>query len=317
MKVEVRGILFALIFAAGFGAAAQEKFSPVIAGPYRVLFQPEKRGKAVNDHTIFQDAQGDWRMIGILVTGINILDTPWFAHGVTRSLEKQMDELAPLFGAYPDRGRKYAPHVIVDQGIYHLYAGPGKIRHYLSRDGIDWEFKGIVIDTGWPHLRDTMVLKIGDSQWLMYATDRDNSIAVFESADLNRWSRKGAAFKAKKPAPVYPAWLNISACESPFVIYYHGYYYLSVCLTSALKPSSYNNTVIIRSKNPLDFGVFAQGGKGQTSEHVTTLASHASEYIRDKEGNWHITSCGFREFKPAKGAKRGVLSIAPLKWVKQ
>jgi len=298
-------------------ANAQEKFKPVIAGPYRVLFQPARSGDDINDHTVFQDRDGNWRMIGILSKGLNLLNTPGFAHGVGSSLNAEMTELPPLFENYPDHDRKWAPHVIVEKGVYHLYAGPGKIRHYTSPDGVNWTFQEIVIPSDWANLRDTMVLKIADGKWLMYVTDRDNSISVFESSDLDHWIRRVTAFHAIKPAPVYPPSLDISACESPFVIYYQGYYYLSTCLTSGIKPRSYSNTVIVRSLDPYHFGVYAQAGPGQTSDYVTTLAAHAAEYIQDQDGNWYITSAGWRQFPTPKGAAKGALNLAPLKWEKE
>jgi len=297
-------------------ADAQEKFKPVISGPYRVLFRPSRYGDTINDHTVFADKYGEWRMIGILSRRLNLLNTPAFAHGVGSSLDVEMRELPPLFGSYPDRDRKWAPHVIVEKGVYHLYAGPGKIRHYASGDGVNWTFQKIVIRSDWANLRDTMVMKIADGEWLMYVTDRDNSISIFESGDLESWTRRGAAFHAIKPAPVYPRFIDISACESPFVIYYKGYYYLSTCLTNSFRFKSYSNTVIVRSADPRNFGVYAQGGYGQTSDYVTTLDAHAAEYIQDHDGNWHITSAGWRSPTP-KGATKGALNIAPLKWEKE
>ena len=238
-----------------------------------------------------------------------------------------MKELPVIFKDDPDQKPKWAPHVIKDNGVYHLYAGPDKIRHYTSPDGINWTFQAYVIDRPFSNLRDTMVIKIADQKWLMYAVDSQNTVSVFESSDFNHWTWKGTAFKAIKPAPVYPKWINISACESPFVIYFNGYYYLSVCLTASTQPSTYSNTVIIRSKNPYDFGIYAGGGigaetgvsaaQGQTAEYVTTLSAHAAEYIQDQDGNWYITSCGWRGWKTPIGAKPGSLSIAPIKWVKQ
>ena len=299
----------------GFIANAQDKYKPVIDGPYRVLFHPAKYGDAINDHTVFQDKDSNWRVIGILSSGPNLLVTHSFVHGVGPSLDKEMAELPPLFERYPDHDLKYAPHVIVDNCGYHLFTGPGKIRHYTSPDGISWTFKDYVIKSDWGNLRDTMVIKIAEKQWLMYATDRENSITVFESNDLDHWTRKGTAFKAIKPATVYPKLIDISSCESPFVIFYQGYYYLSVCLTTT-RNSNYSNTVIFRSRDPYNFGVYAASGKGQTADYVTTLSAHAAEYIRDKDGNWFITSCGWRQFRTPGGAAKGALNIAPLKWEK-
>jgi arabinan endo-1,5-alpha-L-arabinosidase len=312
------GFYCAFLLLASAGASAQEKWSPEISGPYRILFQPQKYGDAINDHTVFQDREGNFRMVGILSKGLNLLLTPSFAHGVGTSLSAPLAEQPPLFADYPDRDKKWAPHVIVEKGIYHLYAGPGKIRHYTSPDGINWTFKDYVIKSDWPNLRDTMVIKIAEGKWLMYATDRQNSVTVFESTDLDHWTRKGTAFKAIKPATVFPKWEDISACESPFVIFYQGYYYLSVCLTtSSFKPGNYINTVVVRSKDPYNFGVFAAGGPGQTADYAATLKAHCAELIRDQDGNWFITSAGWREFPIPKGTVKGTLSIAPIKWVKQ
>jgi len=301
----------------GREAKAQGKYRPAVAGPYRVLYQPVQFGDDINDHTVFQDRDGNWRMIGILSKGLNILNTPSFAHGVGPSLWEPMRELPPLFATDPDQDKKWAPHVIVEKGVYHLYAGPQKIRHYTSPDGVNWTFQGIVIQSDWKDLRDTMVLKIGEGKWLMYVTYHFNSVAVFESSDLDAWTFHGRVFVAMKPAPVYPSSVDISACESPFVIFYQGYYYLSTCLTSGFIPSSYSNTVIVRSPDPYAFGVYAQGGPGQTCDYVTTLAAHAAEYLQDRDGQWYITSAGWRQFPTPPGAAKGALNIAPLTWQKE
>jgi len=318
LKKSLKRSLLFLLLLGSFNALGQEKWAPEISGPYRALFKPAKYGDTINDHTVFLDSAGNFRMIGILSKGLNLLLTPSFAHAVGASLNAPMTELPPLFADYPDRDKKWAPHVIVEKGLYHLYAGPGKIRHYTSPDGVNWNFKEIVIRSDWPNLRDTMVLKIAEGKWLMYVTDRQNSITVFESNDLDNWARKGTAFKAIKPAPVFPKWEDISSCESPFVIFYRGYFYLSICLTtSSFKPGNYTNTVIVRSQDPYNFGVFAKGGPGQTADYVTTLSAHAAEYVQDRDGNWYITSAGWREYQTPKGTVKGTLSIAPLKWVKQ
>lgn len=325
LKNAKNGLLILAALLISGAAGGQDKFKPEIAGPYRVLFKPVQSGDAINDHTVFQDAKGNWRMIGIVSRGNGLVETlltPAFAHAVSPSLNQEMKELPVIFADYPDTRPKWAPHIIKDTGVYHLYAGPNKIRHYTSSDGVNWTFDSYVIDRPFSNLRDTMVIKIGERLWLMYATDSQNTISVFESTDLEKWEWKGTAFKAIKPAPVYPKWIDISACESPFVIYYNGYYYLSVCLTASNQPSSYSNTVIIRSKNPYDFGVYSGAQTGvsaprtQTAEYVTTLSAHAAEYIQDQDGNWWITSCGWHGGKTPQGFEPGTLSIAPLKWIK-
>lgn len=291
-------------------------YKPTLAGPYRVLFMAEKYGDAINDHTVFRDAKGSWRAVGILSKGLRFLNTPSFAHGVGSSLSAPMTELPPLFEDDPDSDKKWAPHVIVERGVYHLFAGPGKVRHYTSPDGIDWAFGSIAIRSEWDNFRDTMILKIAPDSWLMYATDRDNCVSAFESKDLDHWTRVGVAFRAVWPATVYPrhpGFLNISSCESPFVIHYGDFYYLSICLTNCLN-RNYCNTVVVRSHDPCNFGVYAAGGRRQTCDYVTTLAAHAAEYVQDERGNWYITSAGWRQRRTPPGAAKGALCIAPLAW---
>jgi len=317
MKRLILSCLVLLLLTAYRGEAfAQEggRFKPVIAGEWRVLYKPVEAGPRVNDHTIFQDVDGDWRFVGIAARWGRDLTTPAMGHAVGESLEEPMDELPMLFASYPDRRPKWAPHVIVHQNVWHMFCGPGPIRHYLSDDGIDWTFHENAIITDWSNFRDSMVLKIADGQWLMYCTDSQNTVSVYQSDDLYNWERAGTAFRAVKPATAYPRWLDISAAESPFVIHYSGAYYLSVCLTSALDFDSYANTIVLRSEDPLDFGTYAAGGPGDTADLVTVLTAHAAEYIHLPDGRWLITTCGWESYPGVHGLVPGAVLIAPLEW---
>jgi hypothetical protein len=312
-------IFFLVLFATSASGLAQEKsarYVPVIDSPWQTLFEPGIEGDYINDHAVFQDTEGDWHLIGISSHHGNILREIYFAHGVTSSLDEPMRELPRLFDGYPDTKRKYAPYVFKEGDTYHLYAGPGDIRHYISRDGYEWEFVGIAIPADWSGLRDTMVIKLDDGTYLQYACD-GNKISVWESGELYNWKNKRTAFTARFPAPVWPKGFPGSA-ESPFVIKYGNYYYLSVCLTNyPLYLNSYNNTIIVRSKDPYEFGVFTAGTKKQTSQHVTTLKCHCAEYIQDENGQWHITSGGWLGFPSHKGKKQGTAAIADLRWEKE
>ena len=42
---------------------------PRVAGPWRLLFRPERAGSYVNDHAIFRDAHGRHRLLGITGPG--------------------------------------------------------------------------------------------------------------------------------------------------------------------------------------------------------------------------------------------------------
>jgi hypothetical protein len=312
-------IIFVALFAVGWSVVADDdsdKYVPVVGSESWTLFEPEAAGNYINDHCIFQDAKGDWHLIGITSRHGNILHEVYFGHGVTSSLTEPMKELPRLFDGYPDNKRKYAPHVFRDDDTYHLYAGPGDIRHYVSRDGYEWEYVGIAIQADWSGLRDTMVIKLEDNKYLQYACD-GNKVSVWESKDLYDWDNKRVAFTAKFPAPVWPFGFPGSA-ESPFVMKYEGYYYLSVCLTNyPLYPNSYNNTIIVRSADPYDFGVFTGGTRDQTAEFVTRITAHCAEYLQDEHGQWYITSGGWLQFPVHKGKKRGTAAIARLRWEKE
>jgi len=289
---------------------------PVIDGDWQVLYAPVNAGPRVNDHTIFQDVNGDWRFVGIAARVMRDLTTPYMGHAVGPSLDEPMREMPVVFKSYPDRRPKWAPHVIAHDDTWHMFVGPGRIRHYASPDGIEWTFHEVAIHPGWFPFRDTMVLKMGEDEWLMYCTNRDNTLSVYRSADLYKWEFVQTAFKSIKPGTAYPRWFNISAAESPFVIHYEGAYYLSVCLVSLFEPKSYNQTLIIRSDDPLDFGVYAADSPETTADLVTVLPVHAAEYIHTPDGRWYITTCGWETYPGVEGMVPGTVLIAPLRWEK-
>jgi hypothetical protein len=301
-------------------AAAQDaQYKPVIAGPWQELFLPSKSGTYINDHCLYQDPKGDWHLVGITSMGKPGFgqNEKWFAHGVTSWLTTPMRELDPLFKGWPDDKQKWAPHAVWDGNTLHLFAGPGKIRHFTSHDGYAFEFAGYAITGRWQWLRDTMVLKMDDGTWLMYAADRvdhKDVISAFCSRDLYKWEFAGVAFTALRPAPVWSPLPN-SACESPFVIRRDDGYYLSVCLTNyPLNRGVYTNTLVFFSPNPLDFGVYKAGAKGETAQLVTRFDTHAAEYVRGPQGRWWITCSGWIGFARPQGCEGGQACIAELKW---
>jgi len=321
MKINagfISSVLFPVIlFSAALSAGEPEK--PVIAGPWQDLFQPERAGRYINDHCIYQDPAGDWHLAGI--TGKRPVFGQaefWFAHGVTGDLQEPMCELDPLFKGWPDSDNKWAPHAVWDGETLHMFAGPTNIRHFVSTDGSQFEYVGNAIEGRWQWLRDTMVLKVGE-EWIMYATDRvdrKDVVTAFRSKDLFQWDYAGVVFTALRPAPVWAPLPN-SACESPFVIQRGDGFYLSVCLTNYFldpRPRTYLNTVVFYSEDPLDFGVYAAGGKGETARLVSRLEVHAPEYVMDEEGRWWVTSCGWLGYPRPEGCKGGKACIAPLEW---
>jgi hypothetical protein len=292
---------------------------PTISGPWQPLFQPAIAGRYINDHCVYQDPAGNWHLVGITnqrsFFGQN---EKWFAHGITPSLTTPMTELPPLFKGTPDDGLKWAPHAIWDGSTLHLFAGPGPIRHFTSRDGVNFDFAGIAIDNGWRWLRDTMTLKVADG-WIMYAADlvdKKDVVSAWRSRDLYDWQPAGVVFTALRPAPVWAPLPN-SACESPFVIARNGVYYLSVTITNyPIDPRSqvYLNTVVFSSHDPLNFGVHSPDRPANTARVVARFATHAPEYIQDQDGRWWITCSGWTGYPRPEGCPGGQACIAPLTW---
>jgi hypothetical protein len=261
--------------------------------------------------------------------GITSLKSPmigqtekYFAHGFANSMANPLREMDPMFKGWPDKKLKWAPNAIRDGDTLHLFAGPGKIRHFVSPDGGDFEFVGYAIEGRWQWLRDTMAIKLDDGTFIMYATDRVDKkdvVTAFRSTDLYKWEYAGVAFTATRPAPVWAPWPN-SACESPFVIKMDDGYYLSVCLTNYpldRDPAIYLNTLVFYSDDPLDFGVYQAGWPDETARLVARFETHAPEYFQDETGSWWITSCGWLGFPRPEGCPGGKACIAPVKWEKK
>ena len=318
----MKKFIFALLLAATLPAASLSaaavgpKWRPEIAGPWQNLFRPTSAGTYLNDHCVYQDPKGDWHLVGItghqsLIFGPNEF---WFAHGVTSSLTTPMRELPPLFKGWPDKKQKWAPHAVWDGNTLHLFAGPGAIRHFTSKDGYEFQYVGIAVQNDDPFLRDTMVFRLPSGEWIMYAADlvkRVDSVSAWRSRDLYKWDFVGPVFQAVRPAPVWAPVQN-SACESPFVVARDDGYYLSMTLTNSDR-KTYTRSPVFFSTDPLNFGTYAAGGKGETAKLVTTLIAHAPEIIQDGD-KWWITNAGWPGFPRPDGCPDHEACIAPLEW---
>ena len=111
---------------------------PRIVGPWRTLFRPTVAGDYINDHTIYRDAHGEWRLVGITAKGTGDYSAEQrFAVGVSADFPPAagMAEATPIadFGAMA-----WAPHVIAAAGTYHVFWSPHRLHRMTSRDGIEW-----------------------------------------------------------------------------------------------------------------------------------------------------------------------------------
>ena len=155
--------------------------------------------------------------------------------------------------------------------------------------------------------RDHFILQKDDGEYIMYVSgikDRRGCISTAVSQDLLKWQFCGYALTASSDSPLEPAW---GAMESPFVIKKDDYYYLFVTYTDC-SDSTYNDTLVFASKDPLDFGCYM--GNENPAVPITHLYAHAPEILTEN-GKYFISTCGWKN-KP--NPHPGCISIAELKW---
>ena len=130
---------------------------PYIAGEWKVLFKPEKTGNYINDHTLFRAHDGNYHLFGITSFAGGAPNERYFAHGVTKDLNKVKDayktagnENAFEFVHYPKyqdpQTHKYddatSPPECVGDEEYSSYANADTKSHYFKKDvAIPWAIK--------------------------------------------------------------------------------------------------------------------------------------------------------------------------------
>jgi hypothetical protein len=304
-------------------------FAPRIAGPWRTLFRPRRHGHYVNDHCIYRDARGDWRLLGITDRSQGNFDAErYFAVGVSGEFppEQGMREEAPVadFGELA-----WAPCVLQEEGRYHLFWSPHRLHQMTSEDGIRWENHRVTLEA--PHhrfFRDPMVLRVAEGQWLLYTTARGryySRVDLYQSFDLEHWQYIRGALRtgwgSERNSP-------FASTESPTVSRYLGRYYLALTYNndSFFWPglllllrrwpnrASYNDTLVFHSESPYDFGRYRGGAAegGRSPSLVGRLEAHAPEFIRHPErGEWYITTAGWPWVA---SLSSGEVAVAPLRW---
>jgi beta-fructofuranosidase len=290
-----------------------KKSVPLIASEWRVLFQPQTYGRYVNDHSLVRYSDGSWHLFGI---------TSHAKEGDDYAeLERYFVHAAgSLWGAEPmrevgkccDNGvRAWAPGVIRHGPRYFMYYGPSPMRMATSFELCHWmeqtpTIGGAPLDSC--H-RDSMVFKVAEDRWLMYITGIDDSmfgvVSVVESHNLVDWKFLRFALRTSGKAPYNPPW---GATESPFVVKRGELYYLFITYTDC-KHHNYHNTLVFTSTDPTDFGNYT--GDNEADVVVAKLHAHAPEIIQDSDGQWYITTCGWRGYNtPVEGG----VAIAKLEW---
>lgn len=170
-------------------------------------------------------------------------------------------------------------------------------------------------NTGWPNeFRDPGIFRDDDGTFLLYTTAYSRNlghsvVAAYTSSDMLNWTYAGAALTLVNGATD----VSWSAAESPFVFKRDGWYYLSFTDTNS-NTATYENTVLLRSKDRLNFGTYDGTTLPKTgSNFVERLKVHAPEYVQDDADQWYITTCGWPNMSSVPQARQGV-AIAKLQF---
>jgi|GEM_PF-448247 len=284
------------------------RFTPlVIAGEFTRIYNPsigENKPWYINDHCFIAGQDGTWHLFGIThEEPMRPLEEKNFAHATTKNLtvfpwQKQPFALSVAEESPWNERHLWAPHVVYNKGLYYMFYCAGdkdptkyKIHLATSKDLWKWERhpeNPMVVD-GY-HARDPFVLNLGD-KWVMYytatsePTGGNHVVAYRTGTDLIHWGERHIAYTdpsvGKGGGPT----------ESPFVVRRNGFYYLFT------GPSSgYSDTSVFRSSDPFHF---------RFEDRVGNIPAHAAEVVRDKDGKWYVSHCGWGE---------GGVYLAPLYW---
>jgi arabinan endo-1,5-alpha-L-arabinosidase len=283
------------------------RYTPlVVAGEFTRIYNPsigENKKWYINDHCFITAQDGTWHLFGIThEEPARPTDEDNFAHATAQNLtafpwQKQPFALSVVENPWKER-HLWAPHVVYHQGTYYMFYCAGgddptkyKIHLATSTDLWNWERhreNPVVVD-GY-HARDPFVMKI-DDRWVMYYTATSDPsggnhvVAYRMSTDLVHWGERHIAYTdpsmGKGGGPT----------ESPFVVRRNGFYYLFIG-----PRGGYVATDVFVSTDPFHWRI---------EDKVGHIAAHAAEVVRDKDGKWYVSHCGWG---------KGGVYLAPLYW---
>ena len=275
----------------------------VRAGEYTRFYDPsvgEDRQWYINDHTVIRGQDG-WHLFGIThEEPCDPGDETCCAHALGASLQDCNWKKLP-YPIVTDRAlgeaHFWAPHVIEHEGLYYMYWCAGsqigndhyQIKMAVSEDLYSWRRlpENPVLIDGYD-ARDPMVLRVGE-KWALYYTANstpqggNHVVACVTSDDLIHWGNKRVVFTDPSTGTFG------GPTESPFVVYEQGKYYLFIG-----PRDDYNRTEVFESEDPFSFSV---------ESCVGYLPAHAAEVVRNTDGTYYTTRCGWGE---------GGVYIAPL-----
>ncbi len=257
----------------------------------------------INDHCFIFGNDGKWHLFGITrQEPASPIEEDNFAHAVSDHLLNPQWKKQPFALSTSEKAGEshlWAPHVICYNGTYYMfYCGGGanntqyRIHLAMSKDLYNWQrhpANPVVMD-GYD-ARDPFILR-HKNQWLMYYTATsepaggNHIVACRTSKDLVHWSPRKIVFTD----PSKGTWGGPT--ESPTVVKYGDFYYLFIG-----PRDKYDGTAVYRSRD-----LFAW----QIQDEVARIDSHAAEVIRDKNGKWYVSHCGWGQ---------GGVYLAPLQWI--
>ena len=276
----------------------------VRAGMFRV-YDPsvgENKTWSINDHCFIRDRNGTWHMFGILgIEPHGPITGRVFAHATAKSFTQVPWVKKPSALKVDSRSKEthlWAPHIIFHNGTYYMYYCAGgkdrtkyKIHLATSKDLERWRRhpENPMIVDGFD-ARDPFILRVGN-EWVMYYTATstpsggDHIVAYQTSQDLIHWHNRRIAFRDNTRGT------GGGPTESPTVVRRGKYYYLFIG-----PRGGYVGTDVFRSENPF---------RWELKDHTGHIRAHAAEVIRDVDGKWYVSHCGFGQ---------GGLYLAHLYW---
>jgi arabinan endo-1,5-alpha-L-arabinosidase len=279
------------------------------AGEFRKIYDPsvgEREPWYINDHCFIRGHDGLWHLFGIThAEPLNPMDEKNLAHATAPSLTEGPWRKEP-FALSVDHERwgehhLWAPHVVLHDGVYYMFvcvggSSPSKYKIHVATSTDLWSWtrhpRNPVVTDGYD-ARDPSVLRDGD-RWLMYYTATsapeggNHIVACLTSDDLVSFRDRSVVFTDTETGTFG------GPTESPFVVRRGRSYYLFICNND--RRAGYDSTDIYRSFDPRRFTL---------EDKVGTIGAHAAEVIRDLDGRWYVSRCGWG---------RGGVYLAPLIW---
>ncbi|MBN1457675.1 MAG: ADP-ribosylglycohydrolase family protein [Sedimentisphaerales bacterium] len=257
----------------------------------------------INDHCFIYGHDGKWHLYGITdPEPMNPGDEDELVHASCETLDGVWEKEPFALTVRPDLKETYlwAPYVVKDNDVYYMYYCAGgwpndqhQISIATSKDLYTWkryEKNPIIVD-GYD-ARDPFVLKDG-GRWILYYTATstpkggNHVVKAITSTDLLDWSKKPVTVYKDKSTGTWGG-----PTESPYVIKRGDYYYLLI----GPRDMQYRWTSVYKGKDPL---------KWTDKDYVTKINSHAAEVVRNFNGDWYVSHCGWGQ---------GGVYLAGLEW---